>query len=63
MYTEPQATVLLEGSIFIYLHREGHGVNIQNCGYGITGNCSVFNHQYQKVSKLSNANSFCAKQL
>lgn len=41
VYTEPQATALLEGSIFIYLHREGHRVNIQNRGYGITGNyCS-----------------------
>ena len=35
--------------------------SIESYGYCITGNCSVFN--YQKVNKLSNANSFCAKEL
>lgn len=63
MYTEPQATALLEGNIFVYLHRKGQRVNIQNRGYGITGNYCVFNYQYQKDNKLPNANSFSAKQL
>lgn len=63
MYVEPQAIVLLKGSIFICLHREGRRVNIQNYGYCITDNCSVFSYQYQEVNKLANANSFCAEEL
>lgn len=63
MYTDPQATKPLKGSIFICLRRKGHRVSIQNCGDCIMGNCSVFSYQYQKVTKLSNANSFCAKDL
>lgn len=36
MYTAPQATALLKGSIFICLQGEGRRVNIQNYGYCIT---------------------------
>lgn len=63
MYTEPQATKPLKDSIFICLHRKGHRVSIQYCGDCIIGNCSVFSYQYQKVTKLSNAIFFCAKEL
>lgn len=61
VYTEPRATKPLKGSVFICLHRKGHRISIQNYGDCIMGNCSVFSYQYQKVTKLSNANSFVLK--
>lgn len=63
MYTEPEATKPLKGNIFMGLHRKGHRVSIQYCGDCIMGNCCVFSYQYQKVTELSNAISFCVKRV
>lgn len=59
MYPAPQATALLKGSIFLCLQGEDYRASIQNYSYCVTGNCTVFNYQYKKLSKLSNANAFC----